>query len=102
MPNQFAAGCLALGVLLTLAGCSNSPEPAPTESAPESGRAGKAETKSTEPRPPGLIDAGTVLDVALDQTVGSMTNSEGDDFSASLASAIVEGDKLVLPGGAKV
>src|SRR5580700_1054759 len=102
MPNQFAARCLAWGVLLTLAGCSNSPQPAPTGSAPESERARQVETKSSELRPPILIDPGTVLDVALDQTVGSKTNSEGDHFSASLASPVVEGDKVVLPGGTKV
>jgi hypothetical protein len=102
MPHQFAPRCLALGVLLTLAGCRNSPKPAPTGSALESERAGKVERNSSELRRSILIDAGTVLDVALDQTVGSKTNSEGDHFSASLASPIVEGDRVLLPGGTKV
>jgi hypothetical protein len=102
MPNQYAARCLALGVLLTLAGCSKSGQPAPTGSATESERAGKVETKSSELRPPILLDADTVLDVTLDQTVGSKTNSEGDHFRASLASPIVVGDKVVLPAGTKV
>jgi hypothetical protein len=50
---------------------------------------------------PILVDAGTVLEVTLDQSLSSKTSGPGDRFDASLAAPVIVGGKQVIPSGAK-
>jgi hypothetical protein len=48
-----------------------------------------------------VLDAGTVLTVTLDQTVGTKINTSGDRFVASLAEPVTVDGREVLPAGTK-
>ncbi|HEY7097112.1 MAG TPA: BON domain-containing protein [Terriglobales bacterium] len=48
------------------------------------------------------IPPGTVLSVRLLETVGSELNQKGDTFTASLASPVMIGDKVVIPAEAGI
>jgi len=48
------------------------------------------------------IPPGTVLSVRLLETVGSELNQKGDKFTASLASPVMIGDKVVIPAEAGI
>lgn len=47
-----------------------------------------------------VLDAGTTIPVFLDHTVSSKTNNSGDNFDATVASAVMSGDREVIPKGA--
>jgi hypothetical protein len=96
MRNRLMVRFIAAGILLVLAGCSKT-------STSDSGNSGSTSSNSaanTAPVPPPVvIDAGTVLTVTLDQSVGTQTNSSGDRFAASLAAPITVNGTQVLPLG---
>jgi len=102
MRNQVIVRWLAIGSLLALAGCSNSSTPSgsSSNSAPASGASSTAATAPAPP-PPVMVDAGTVLTVTLDQTVGTKENNSGDRFEASLAEPVTVNGTTVLPQGTK-
>lgn len=103
MRIQVAVQWLAVGVLLVLGGCSGSSPSSSTTNDSSKPDEKKSAEKMAKPAPkPIVIDAGTVLEVTLDQSVSSKTNNEGDHFDASLAAPVTEGDKVVLPIGTKV
>jgi hypothetical protein len=51
---------------------------------------------------PVVVNAGTVIDVTVDQLLSSKTNKPGDKFDASVASPVVVADSVIIPTGAKV
>jgi hypothetical protein len=95
------ARLLAIGILLSLAGCSNS------GTSPQSNESGSTQTpeqKAVEKVPPPkpiMIEAGTVLTVTIDQSISTKTNQAGDHFDASLAEPVAIEGKDVLPVGTK-
>jgi hypothetical protein len=103
MRIQVTVQWLAVGVLLVLGGCSgSSPSTSTTNDSSKPDEKKSAEKMARPTLKPIVIDAGTVLEVTLDQSVSSKTNNEGDHFDASLAAPVTEGDKVVLPIGTKV
>jgi hypothetical protein len=107
MRNQVAVRWLTIGILLILGGCHGSSSSDSSGSSTSNNSSASDATKSAEkiaaPAPPPIvIDAGTVLDVTLTQTVSSKTNNEGDHFSASLAAPITSGDRVVMAVGTSV
>jgi hypothetical protein len=103
MRIQVTVQWLAVGVLLVLGGCSGSSPSSSTTNDSSKPDEKKSAEKMAKPAPkPIVIDAGTVLEVTLDQSVSSKTNNEGDRFDASLAAPVTAGDKVVLPIGTKV
>jgi hypothetical protein len=103
MRIQVTVQWLAVGVLLVLGGCSGSSPNSSTTNDSSKPDEKKSAEKMAKPGPkPIVIDAGTVLEVTLDQSVSSKTNNQGDHFDASLAAPITAGDKIVLPVGTKV
>jgi hypothetical protein len=103
MRIQVTVQWLAVGVLLVLGGCSGSSPSSSTPNDSSKPDEKKSAEKMAKPGPkPIVIDAGTVLEVTLDQSVSSKTNNQGDHFDASLAAPITAGDKIVLPVGTKV
>lgn len=51
---------------------------------------------------PIVVDAGTTMEVTLDQSLSSKTNKAGDRFEASLAAPVMVGGTQVIPKGARV
>jgi hypothetical protein len=103
MRIQVTVQWLAVGVLLVLGGCSgSSPNSSTTNDSSKPDEKKSAEKMARPTLKPIVIDAGTVLEVTLDQSVSSKTNNEGDHFDASLAAPVTAGDKVVLPVGTKV
>jgi hypothetical protein len=47
------------------------------------------------------VEAGTLIDVIIDQSLSSETNRPGDRFDASVASPVIVGDRVAIPAGAK-
>jgi hypothetical protein len=103
MRNQVTVRWLAIAVLFVLGGCSGSTPSSPNandSSKPDESKSAERTAKSSAKSI--VIDTGTVLEVTLDQSVSSKTNNGGDHFEASLATAVTEGNKVVLPVGTKV
>ncbi len=109
MGHQAITRWVVLGVLLTLFGCSkpaatdtdnsSSEESSSASTAKEKGK--KAAERRAEPVKPIVIDAGTVLEVTVDQSISSKTNNPGDQFDASIASPVTVNGRDVIPVGAK-
>jgi hypothetical protein len=59
-------------------------------------------TSSTSDSKQVAIPAGTVVTVRLSSTVGSKISAKGDHFSATVATPVQIGGKVVLPKGAEV
>lgn len=65
-----------------------------------------ADSSSSGPRSlftskPILVKRGTEIVVVADEPVSSKTNNSGDHFDASVAEAVVVGDRVVIPKGAR-
>jgi hypothetical protein len=103
MRNHVTVQRLRVAVLLVLVGCSGSSPNSSRPNEPSKPDGKKSAEKMAMPlAKPIVMDAGTVLEVTLDQSVSSKTNIDGDQFNASLARPIAAGDKVVLPVGTKV
>lgn len=50
---------------------------------------------------PIVINAGTSIEVTVDQLVSSKDSNSGDHFDASLAEPVVVGDRVILPKGTR-
>jgi hypothetical protein len=107
-------------VVVTLWGCSKS-TPAPqsqdtsaTNSAPAAQSAPPpaapaAPAPAARPAParrapapkPIVVEAGTVIQVSLDQSITSESSNQGDHFEASVAEPVVVGGKVVIPKDAR-
>lgn len=106
MSFQAITRWIALGALLAQFGCNKLAATSDTENSPsaESSTSSSAKEKKTaeaKPVRPIVIDAGTVLTVTIDQSLGSKSNNPGDHFDASIASAVTVGGKEVIPVGTK-
>lgn len=97
MRNRTIARWLAVGVLLVLCGCGHSSN----SSDATSSNSTASNNAAPAPLPPLVLDAGTVLTVTLDQTVGTKINTSGDRFVASLAEPVTVDGREVLPAGTK-
>jgi hypothetical protein len=104
--------------LAAIIGCGSKPSPEPATStenrdntsASAPGGSGSSGKNTSAPKPPGLMDrltsktytvpAGTVVDVRLGEPLGSKTSQAGQNFTATLADAIVVDGKEVIPAGA--
>src|ERR1700730_18527056 len=103
MRNHITVRWLQVALLLVLGGCSgSSPSSSTTNESSKPDEKKSAENMARPLAKPIVIDAGTVLEVTLDQPVSSKTNHDGDQFNTSLAQPITAGDKVVLPVGTKV
>ncbi|HEV2022786.1 MAG TPA: hypothetical protein VGQ94_09685 [Terriglobales bacterium] len=104
MSKRFAAHLLMLFAALALVGCGSKPTEEPSS--------GTGPTKTSESKPPGLIERltakpvtvpeGTILTVRLNQAVGSKISNPGDSFEGSLADPVSVGKNVVLPEGSDV
>jgi len=61
-----------------------------------------AQVKKSEPPPPILVPAGTVLTVRTGQALGSKTSQTGQTFLATLAQPVSVGGRPALPAGSTV
>ena len=104
MKNKALTRLLMVAGLLGLMGCGQS---SPTTATPDSSAGNSASSGSDKPALPFLapkpivIEAGTPIEVTVDESVSSKTSSPGEHFAASLAAPVMVGDKVVIPSGAK-
>jgi hypothetical protein len=109
MRHQTTIRWLALGVLLTLFGCSK-PATSDTDNSSSEGSSATSNAKEkerkggerrAEPVRPIVVEAGTALEVTVDQSISSKTNNPGDQFDCSIASPVTVNGREVIPVGAK-
>jgi hypothetical protein len=107
MQNKALVRILMVVGLLALYGCGQSSSTSSTPGAADSSggnSAPPAEQKPSEPLfapKPIVVEAGTPIRVAVDQSVSSKTSNPGDHFDASLAAPVTVGEKVVIPSGAR-
>lgn len=116
MRNKSLNRLLLALVVVTLWGCSQStpapqsqdtpaassaPAP-PPPAAPAQRPAARPAPARRAPAPkPIVVDAGTVIQVSLDQSISSESSNQGDHFDASVAEPVVVGGKVVIPKDAR-
>lgn len=105
MQSRLAALTLALYLSLALFACSKKTDQSADQNAANTPAASTAPaTPTEEPRKPRIetvtIPEGTTLTVRLGQSVGSKISQPGQSFSATLADAVQENGKTVIPAGA--
>ncbi len=102
MRKNSLMGTFAVAVLLAMVGCGQTGS-APESAASETGSgnsAASAPARPPAPRPqPIVLPAGTAIEITVDQSVSSKTNTAGDRFVASLAAPVVVNGKQVIPSG---
>lgn len=83
-----------------------SPENSPTTEPPSSVATNTSPIKATSVTPakppapkPIVLPAGTVITVRINEALGSKTSQAGQEFTASVSSAISSGGKTVIPNG---
>lgn len=112
MRRNVTLRCFVAGVLLLVGGCTKSGTPSgtasksggaanPTGSSASNASGSNAVSPASQPAPPVVIAAGTLLTITIDQTVSSKTNNNGDPFAASLAAPITVDGVEVLPKGTR-
>lgn len=99
MRHNALRGSLAMVVLLAVAGCGQSGSAPDSAASDAEGRSVTAQAPAPKPQPI-VLEAGTAIQVTVDQSVSSKTNSAGDRFEASIAAPVVVGGKQVIPSGA--
>jgi hypothetical protein len=112
MQNKALARIFMVAGMVALYGCGQSSTPSTpgaADSAAGNPVASGSGQRAAEPAPvrapapkPIVVDAGTAIEVTVDQAVSSKTSNAGDHFDASLAAPVLVGEKLVIPSGAKV
>ena len=119
MTHKAIRRALLIAGVLTLIGCSNSATPttsgpaadantsasAPGSNVPPPGNPaanGAPDAMPEAPAPkPVVVKAGNRIVVTADEPVSSKTSNPGDRFAASVAEAVVVGDRVVIPNGSK-
>jgi hypothetical protein len=104
MHNKALTRLLMVTGLLGLFGCGQSSTTTGTADSTAGNSASSGDQKSAEPflaPKPIVLDAGTTIEVTVDQTVSSKTSNPGDHFDASLAAPVIVGDRQVIPSGAR-
>ncbi len=100
----FLRGFLAavgVAAALSAAGCGRG-NVAPVQAAGSSPAAQNSQSPApavVPAAPPVVLTAGTHVHVRLDQTIDTKRNRAGDPFSATLAEALVAGDRVAVPAG---
>lgn len=103
MQNRLTAQLVAMGILLSIRGCSKtstSPD-ALNSTNSTSNPSNAAQTASPAPVPPIVVSVGTVFTVTIDQSVSTKTNNSGDRFEASLAEPVTINGEEILSSGTK-
>jgi len=95
----FSSTWMPVLLVLGLAACSSSNQPADTGSASNAPGGSQPAAASKSAPPAIVIPAGTELTVRMESAVGSKTSHDGDPFEASLAEPVVVGEKVVIPKG---
>lgn len=67
----------------------------------ENGQSGSAASQTPPPPTAVELPSGTVLNVRLDQDLGSKTSQAGDSFDATVSDAVVVNGQTVIPKGAR-
>jgi hypothetical protein len=103
MRNTAWMGCLGAALLVVMCGCGSSSPTGGTDSAtPGSGSSAASSGSSAAPAPkPIVVDSGTPIVVTVDQTVSTKAANPGDPFDVSLAEPVMDGDRQIIPKGAK-
>lgn len=116
MRNKSLNRLLLALVVVTLWGCSQStpapqsqdtpaassaPAPPPPAAPAQRAAARPAPARRAPAPKPVVVDAGTVIQVSLDQSISSESSNEGDRFEASVAEPVVVGGKVVIPKDAR-
>jgi hypothetical protein len=104
MQNKQLVRIIMVVGLLCLFGCSQSPSTTGTADSSAGNSASSPDQKPAEPflaPKPIMVDAGTTIEVTVDQSVSSKTSNPGDHFDASLAAPVMVGDRQVIPAGAR-
>ena len=99
MRHNALRGSLAVLVLLAVAGCGQSGSAPDSAASDAEGRSVAAQAQAPKPQPI-VLEAGTAIQVTVDQSVSSKTNNAGDRFEASIAAPVIVGGKQVIPSGA--
>ena len=99
MRHNALRGSLAMVVLLAVAGCGQSGSAPDSAASDAEGQSVAAQAPAPKPQPI-VLEAGTAIQVTVDQSVSSKTNNAGDRFEASIAAPVVVGGKQVIPVGA--
>src|ERR1700675_4207618 len=103
-----ALSLCAFGSLFLLGGCQ---KPADQQSATDANSSAPSSDSSTPkadaskaeaPRPrPIVVPADTVINVVLDEPVGSKISSPGQNFAASVSQPVEVGGRIAIPKGAR-
>src|ERR1700680_4868122 len=104
MKNKALTRLLMVAGLLGLLGCGQSSTSTGTADSSTGNSAPSGDQKLSLPflaPKPIVVDAGTPIEVTVDESVSSKTSNPGDHFDASLAAPVLVGDKVVIPSGAK-
>jgi hypothetical protein len=104
MKNKALTRLLMVAGLLGLLGCGQSSTTSGTADSSGGNSASSPDQKPSIPflaPKPILVEAGTPIEVTVDESVSSKTSNPGDHFAASLAAPVTVGDKIVIPSGAK-
>src|SRR5579864_4205880 len=102
MKNKALTRLLMVAGLLGLFGCGQSSPTSGTADSSGGNSAPSGNDKSAIPflaPKPIVVDAGTPIEVTVDESVSSKTSNPGDHFAASLAAPVMVGDKVVIPVG---
>jgi hypothetical protein len=104
MQNKSLVRIFMLVGLLSLFGCGQSSSTTGTSDSSSGNSASSGDQKPAIPflaPKPIVVDAGTPIEVTVDQAVSSKTSNPGDHFDASLAAPVTVGGKEVIPAGAR-
>ena len=104
MKNKALTRLLMVAGLLGLLGCGQSSSTTGTADSSTGNSATSGDQKPAIPflaPKPIVVDAGTPIEVTVDESVSSKTSNPGDHFDASLAAPVMVGDKVAIPSGAK-
>src|ERR1700693_5432849 len=98
-----ALSLCAFGSLFLLGGCQ---KPADQQSATDANSSAPSSDSSTPkaeaPRPrPIVVPADAVINVVLDEPVGSKISSPGQNFAASVSQPVEVGGRIAIPKGAR-
>lgn len=96
---KLIAACLSLSLASILSSCSKNPQT--SDQVPNDSKPGLLGGLFDSTKPV-TVPEGTVLTVALDQSISSADNRSGDSFAATLVSPIVVDGKTVIPQDAPV
>jgi hypothetical protein len=104
MRTPVATVVLAFYLSFVITGCSSKPQGSSAEGNPGNNPTSEASSPANTPQPqaPIVIPAGTILNVRLDQALGSKISQPGEGFSGTLANNVTAGGEAIIPAGTSV